>query len=275
MAAERRVPTVRIGGIPIAALRYEEALTEMLEAPSRGSRLAIHFCTAHTLVEAADDEALRCALIDGNLDVPDGVPLVWVGRARGHRIERVCGLDVLPDIADRGRARGARHFFYGGGEGVAERLAARLSSTYPGLIVAGFETPPFRPLTDDEGTAMVARLNAARPDYVWVGLGTPKQDLWLAEYRDRLDAAALLAVGAAFDIVGGLRPRAPRIMQRGGLEWLFRLYQEPRRLARRYTVINARFIGMALTDIARSRRLRSRGPSGRGADLHEGRNRRA
>ena len=152
--------------------------------------------------------------------------------------------------------RGARHFFYGGAEGVADQLAARLATRFPGLTVVGCETPPFRALTPGEGAAMVVRLNAARPDFVWVGLGTPKQDLWVAEYRAQLDAAALLAVGAAFDIVGGRRPRAPRRMQRAGLEWLFRLYQEPRRLVRRYTVVNVRFVAIAVTDIARRRRMR-------------------
>ena len=153
-------------------------------------------------------------------------------------MERVTGLDVLPDIADRGRAFGARHFFYGGGDGVAVGLATRLAEAYPGLIVAGTETPPFRPLTPAEDDAMVERLNAARPDYIWVGLGRPKQDHWLAEHRDKLDAPVLMAVGAAFDIVGGYRPQH-HAGSGVGLEWLFRLIQEPRRLARRYTVVNA------------------------------------
>jgi N-acetylglucosaminyldiphosphoundecaprenol N-acetyl-beta-D-mannosaminyltransferase len=140
---------------------------------------------------------------------------------------------------------------------VAEGLAARLSERYPGLIVAGDETPPFRPLTEAERQAMVARLNAADPDFIWVGLGTPKQDLWLAENRPDLIAPAIMAVGAAFDIVGGYRPRSPRLMQRLGLEWLFRLYQEPRRLARRYTVVNVRFVRMAVLEMLQRRRIRA------------------
>lgn len=250
------VPTVRIGGIPIAAVTYEEALALFLDARAADRRLAVHFCTAHTLVEAADNHELRAGLLDNGLDVPDGVPLAWVGRARGYRIERVCGLDVLPNLADRGRAQSARHYFYGGAEGVAEALAARLVEQYPGLIVAGCESPPFRPLTDDEAKDMVRRLNDARPDFVWVGLGTPKQDLWIATYRPHLDAAALMAVGAAFEIVGGRRPRAPLAMQHAGLEWLWRLWQEPRRLAGRYTVTNARFMLIALRDLVAARRRR-------------------
>jgi N-acetylglucosaminyldiphosphoundecaprenol N-acetyl-beta-D-mannosaminyltransferase len=254
--APSSVPVVRIGGIPIAAVTYEEALQLFLNAPAAGHRLGVHFCTAHTIVEATDDARLRSGLLTDALDVADGVPLAWVGRARGHRIERVCGLDVLPDLADRGRAQGARHYFYGGAPGVAQALADRLAELYPGLIVAGCESPPFRPLTEDEAEDMVRRINDARPDFVWVGLGTPKQDLWIARFRPELQAAALMAVGAAFEIVGGRRPRAPLSMQHAGLEWLWRLWQEPRRLARRYTVTNARFALIALRDMVTARRRR-------------------
>lgn len=258
MAAEGADRVVRIGGIPIAEVTYEQAMQRFLAAPRTGESLRVHFCTAHTIVEAADRPDLRDALQRGGLVVPDGVPLVWVGRVRGHHIGRVCGLDVLPDLCDRGRGQGARHYFYGGGEGVAQQLADRLTARYPGLSVVGAETPPFRPLTAEEDEAMVGRLNAARPDYVWVGLGTPKQDLWLAEHRDRLNAAAVMAVGAAFDIIGGFRPRAPYAMQRFGLEWLFRLIQEPRRLAVRYSVVNMRFVRIVATDLVGRRRIGGR-----------------
>ena len=260
--ASSSVPVVEIGGIPIATVTYEQALSLFLGARVAGRRLAVHFCTAHTIVESTDDDRLRTALRNEALNVADGVPLVWVGRSRGRRIERVCGLDVLPDVVDRGRADGARHYFYGGAEGTAEHLAARLGERFPGLIVAGIEVPPFRPLTADEDEAMIARVNAAQPDFIWVGLGTPKQDLWLADHRDRLDAAALMAVGAAFDIVGGRRRRAPRVMRRLGLEWLFRLALEPRRLLRRYTIANGRFLGIVLRDAARRGSRRADRPRG-------------
>ena len=266
---------VDIAGIPIAAVTYKEAISSFLAARAVGARLRVHFCTAHTIVEATDRPDLRAALQGEGMAVADGVPLVWVGRARGYRIERVCGLDVLPDVANLGRAQGARHLFYGGADGVAERLAAKLSTRYPGLIVAGCETPPFRALTADETTAMVSRLNAANADFIWVGLGTPKQDLWLADNRAALNAPAIMAVGAAFDIIGGFRPRSPRLMQRLGLEWLFRLYQEPRRLARRYTVVNVRFVSLALADLIRNRRLRAARRSGRDADAVKSGDRRA
>lgn len=253
------VPVVCIGGIPIGALTFEDALELLLESPGAGRRLRVHFCTAHTIVEANDDPRLRAALTKDGLSVADGMPLVWAGKARGFSLGRVCGLDVLPALVDRGRSIGARHFFYGGGEGVAHRLADRLAERYPGVMIAGVESPPFRPLTLAEDAAMVERLNSARPDYIWVGLGTPKQDLWMLDHRDRLDASALLAVGAAFEIIGGFRPRAPVALQRMGLEWAFRFAQEPRRLGRRYTVVNARFVGFIARDLRQRRRRVRRG----------------
>jgi N-acetylglucosaminyldiphosphoundecaprenol N-acetyl-beta-D-mannosaminyltransferase len=136
---------------------------------------------------------------------------------------------------------------------VPEELARRLGGAYPGVRITGTLSPPFRALTPDEEEALVAEINAARPDYVWVGLGAPKQDLWVAAHREQLGAAALLAVGAAFDFHAGRKRRAPRWMQRTGTEWLFRLLTEPRRLVGRYTVVNARFLWLVLKDELRRR----------------------
>jgi N-acetylglucosaminyldiphosphoundecaprenol N-acetyl-beta-D-mannosaminyltransferase len=236
-------PRYRIIETWIAAFDLGEAVQLFLDAPASGERLRAHFCTTHTLVEASDNPRLREALNhEAAIASPDGMPLVWVGRAMGRRVGRVCGPDLMPLLIDRARERGARHYFYGGAPGVADALAARLTEKFPGLIVAGTHSPPFRALTPEEDAAEVGLINAARPDYVWVGLGSPKQDLWIADHRLRLDAAVLFAVGAAFDFhSGGLR-RAPKWMQRTGTEWLFRLLAEPRRLLRRYTVVNTRFV---------------------------------
>lgn len=254
MSSPARFPVI---GTEIAAFSFEEALGLLLSAPADGRRLHVHFCTVHSVVSAADDEGLRAAFnAPDSIASPDGVPLVWVGRARGRSVERVCGPDLMPALIDRARALGARHFFYGGAPGVAERLAERLAETYPGLEVAGTHSPPFRPLTPEEDAAEIEMINAARPDYVWIGLGAPKQDLWAARQRSALDAPVLLAVGAAFDFhSGGLR-RAPAWMQRTGTEWLFRLLAEPRRLFRRYAVTNTRFAYLLLRETVSGRRLR-------------------
>lgn len=252
----RGIRHARIGGVRVSPLTFQQAIRLFLDAPDGRDRLRAHFCTAHTVVEANADPRLMRALDDGEIVTSDGMPLVWLLRLMGYRAERVYGPDVLLAMADRAREPGRSHYFYGGGAGIAERLVERLSAQYPGLRVAGFETPPFRPLTEEERVEMVARINASGADYVWVGLGTPKQDFWLAENRAELQPAVLFAVGAAFDFLSGAKPRAPRLMQRTGTEWLFRLVTEPGRLWRRYLVGNARFARLVIRDAASRRRLR-------------------
>jgi exopolysaccharide biosynthesis WecB/TagA/CpsF family protein len=249
-AARRTAPhpdRFEVLGVRINAAPFASVLARVLQAPESGERLSVHFATAHTLVESHEDEGLRDALRQG-LVQPDGMPLVWLGRADGYRVERVCGPDFMPALIEAGIGQGRRHFFYGGAPGVPEALAARLLDRYPGLRIAGTFSPPFRPLSVKEEKSIIALINAAAPDYVWVGLGTPKQDLWLAANRGRLKASALLAVGAAFDLLAGRRRRAPRWMQRTGTEWVYRLAMEPRRLASRYTRVNARFVRLLVQD---------------------------
>jgi N-acetylglucosaminyldiphosphoundecaprenol N-acetyl-beta-D-mannosaminyltransferase len=149
----------------------------------------------------------------------------------------------------RSAERGHRHYFYGGSPRVVERLVARLAQRYPGLIVAGYRSPPYRALTEEEDAADVAAINDARPDFVWVGLGMPKQEKWIAAHVGRIHATALLGVGAAFDFHAGTKPRAPRWIQRSGFEWLFRLASEPRRLAHRYVIDNSIFIAHAVRQL--------------------------
>ena len=247
-------------GVGVSAITFDAAIQELMDAPASGRRLQVHFCSVHTLVEASADPTLRDALNRAELVAPDGVPLVWIGRLRRQAMERVCGPDLMPVLIDQSRVHGHSHYFYGGAEGVAERLAETFTERFPGLRVAGTYSPPFRPLTAEEDAAVVARINEANPDYVWVGLGSPKQDHWVAEHRDRLNAAALLAVGAAFDFHGNGLRRAPVWMRRSGLEWLYRFGSEPRRLWRRYTVVNLRFIALLGSDAVRSlvRRARRR-----------------
>ena len=176
MKSPPRYPVI---GTPIAAVTFEDALRLLASAPADGRRVHVHFCTVHSLVAAADDPVLRDAFgAPDSLALPDGVPVVWVGKVVGQVVERVCGPDVMPALLDRSRASNARHYFYGGAPGVADRLAERMQAAYPGLDVVGTYSPPFGVRSTEEEAADVAQINAARPDYVWVGLGAPKQDLW-------------------------------------------------------------------------------------------------
>jgi N-acetylglucosaminyldiphosphoundecaprenol N-acetyl-beta-D-mannosaminyltransferase len=221
-------------------VRAQEAIEGWI---ARGERGYVCVSNVHAVMESRHDEVLRGVLNDATLAVPDGMPLVWVGRFRGRRaVRRVYGPDLTLQICERAARQGYRCFFYGGAPGVAERLGESLTRRFPGLLVVGAEAPPFRPLTPEEDAEAVHRINAASPDVVFVGLGCPKQERWMAGHRELIRAPVLLGVGAAFDLLTGRVAQAPRWMMAAGLEWLFRLVQEPRRLWRRYLVYNPLFL---------------------------------
>jgi N-acetylglucosaminyldiphosphoundecaprenol N-acetyl-beta-D-mannosaminyltransferase len=237
-----------VQGIDVCAMTFDEAVEMLCKAPSQGRKLRVHFAAVHTLVEASKSAAMRDCLATAQVVTPDGTPLVWYGRLKGLQMQRVCGPDTMPAVLDQSRWHGSSHFFYGGAPGVAEQLVERMAHRYPGLNVAGVYCPPFRALTDTEEDAIVEMIDASGADYVWVGLGSPKQDLWMQQMQPRLQASVLLGVGAAFDFHAGLRKRAPRWMQRCGLEWTHRLVSEPRRLASRYVTQAAWFARLLLRD---------------------------
>jgi len=189
----------------------------------------------HGIAESRQDGQFRQALNTADLVVPDGMPLVWLGRIHGFGLrDRVCGSELMDSFC---RATGSayRHFFYGGAPGVAERLAQVLHENH-GIVVAGTYTPPFRALTAAEETELASLVDEASPDVFWVGLSTPKQEKWMYEHRRKLNVPVMLGVGAAFDMNSGNSRRAPAWMRASGLEWLFRLASEPRRLWRRYLI---------------------------------------
>lgn len=250
-------PRFPVVDVRISALTFDQALETIAGWIARRERQYINVCTTHTVLECHDAPALAAIVNGAGMATPDGMPLVWMGRLRGHRVERVYGPDVMLAACERGQALGHSHFFYGGVDGVAEQLAARLRARFPALRVAGSYAPPFRPLTDDEEREIAARINSSGADIVWVGLGTPKQDYWVARFRPLLEAPVLIAVGAAFDFHAGRVRQAPRWMQRSGLEWLFRLSQDPQRLWRRYLVGNPRFVYLVAQQLLR-RSLRGR-----------------
>ena len=209
----------------------------------------------HGVTEAHHDRAFRAILNDAGMVVPDGMPLVWVSRLRGHNLRRrVYGPELMLAFCEHTARKGCRHFFYGGAPGVADALAEKLQSRFPGLQVAGTCCPPFRPLTPEEDEAVVARINACGADVLWVGLSTPKQERWMHGHRDRIRVPVMVGVGAAFDIHSGRVRQAPRWMRENGFEWLFRLLQEPRRLWRRYLVYGSQFMLLVCLELLGLRR---------------------
>jgi N-acetylglucosaminyldiphosphoundecaprenol N-acetyl-beta-D-mannosaminyltransferase len=239
-------------GVRVAAIDPLQGLTTVEGWITRGERGYVCHANVHGVMEARQDSTLRAAYARAGLVVADGVPLVWVGRFGGHRtVHRVYGPDFMLLVNKQAAARGYRVLFYGGAPGVAEALADRLTARYPGLRVVGAESPPFRPLTAEEDRAMVARINASGADIVWVGLGCPKQERWMAEHRAALTAPVLIGVGAAFDFHAGRVGQSPRWLMAVGLEWLFRLMTEPLRLWRRYLLYNPLFVALITRQLLR------------------------
>jgi len=230
-------------GTGISALSLEQARDRVLGARGRRGLGYVCCATAGNVNLACSDSALRTAYNQSFLTTPDGMPLVWLGRWHGHcSITRVYGPDLMLAVCDAGRAIGLTHYFYGGEPGVAETLREKLSAMFPGLQVCGTFTPPFRPLSPPELEQFRADVAARKPDAIWVGISTPKQEKFMAEHWRTLDAGLLIGVGAAFDFHAGRVAQAPRWMQRSGLEWFFRLCVEPRRLWKRYLVHNPMFV---------------------------------
>lgn len=236
-------PIVDVLGVHVSAVNPPQVL-DTIESWLAGRRRTYVCVTGvHGVMESQDDPALLEVHNRSGLTVPDGMPLVWSCRRAGHPdTARVYGPDLTLALLERAAARGWSSYFYGGADGVAQDLARTMSERFPGLVVAGTWTPPFRPLTAAEDAEIVARINASGADLVWVGLSTPKQERWMSDHRARLDAPVLIGVGAAFDFHTGRVRQAPVWMRSRGLEWLFRLLVEPRRLWRRYLRNNPRFV---------------------------------
>ena len=230
-------------GVPISAITMADAVSTIGEWIGARTRNYVCVTGVHGVIESGRDEELSRIHSGAGLVTPDGMPLVWLAHLCGeHHVERVYGPDLMLACCAESLKRGWRHFLFGGAAGVPELLARRLVARFPRLQVCGAYSPPFRALSEDEDRALVERINAARPDIVWVGLSTPKQERWMAAHVGRLAAPALIGVGAAFDFHAGIKRQAPRWMQRSGLEWSFRMLSEPRRLGRRYLVNNPLFV---------------------------------
>src|SRR4051812_12160014 len=253
-------PTVDVLGVSLALTDYERTMNWMDATIRTRGKGYVCVAATHTVVATQDDAELRAAVKGASLVVPDGQPVVWAMNALGHDLtHRVYGPDLMAKYCERSARTGARMFLYGGrNQGALVQLALNLRRRFDGVQIVGGYAPPFRPLSDEELDAVVAEINHAKPDVVWVGIGVPKQEKWMAALRDRLDAPVLVGVGAAFDFHAGLIPQAPSWMQSAGLEWLFRLSREPRRLWRRYLTYNPRFVLGFARQYARHRRSLAR-----------------
>jgi N-acetylglucosaminyldiphosphoundecaprenol N-acetyl-beta-D-mannosaminyltransferase len=239
-------------GIRVNGIQIHDAVSQIERCIHERSRCQYVAVTGmHGVMEAQHDAVFKDVLNSADLVVPDGMPLVWLGRLRGHSLRRrVYGPELMLSFCEATRDKGYRHFFYGSTPLVIESLAQKLCEGFPGIQIVGIHSPPFRPLTPEEDKEIVAQINKAHADVLWVGLSTPKQELWMHAHRHLLNVPVLVGVGAAFDINAGVKKQAPPWMREHGLEWCFRLLQEPRRLWYRYLVYGSLFVFYASLELA-------------------------
>jgi len=235
-------PSFKVLGVTVDAVQIPDVV-ELMERwiAARSACHFIAFTGMHGITESLHDPLFKLILNSADLLVADGMPLVWLGREYGYPLRRRVYGPELVETFCRKTGHRYRHYFYGGGPGVADRLAEVLRQRYE-VRTAGTYSPPFRPLLEEEKLEVDRRIQVAAPDVVWVGLSTPKQERWMYEHQPRLAVPLLAGVGAAFDLLTGTVKQAPAWMQENGLEWSFRLMQEPRRLWRRYLLIGPQFL---------------------------------
>jgi N-acetylglucosaminyldiphosphoundecaprenol N-acetyl-beta-D-mannosaminyltransferase len=234
-------------GIPISVLTMERCVSTMTAWAKEGRPKTVFVRDTSSLVSAAEEPRLHALHQGADLVTPDGMPLVWTGRLRGHALQRVAGPDLLPAVCRESVALGLRHYFYGGCAGVAQEVAANLSRRYPGLEIAGSFSPPMREIgpdfrLTDEICQELAAIRDSGADFVWVGLSSPKQEYFITTAAPHIGRGVFVGIGAAFDFHSGRMRRAPVWMQRSGLECLHRLLCEPRRLWRRYLINAPKFL---------------------------------
>jgi N-acetylglucosaminyldiphosphoundecaprenol N-acetyl-beta-D-mannosaminyltransferase len=248
---------VNILGVGVSALNMETALRQTELLLDQGRQGYICVTGVHGIMEAQSDGAFRETLNRSFLTTPDGMPTVWLGRIHGFKhMSRVYGPDYMLGLCERSVTKGYRHFLYGGKPGVAEELGAELARRFPGLQIVGTYTPPFRPLNSDEENDLRTQLEVSQADVLWCGLSTPKQERFMAAYSQRMPVKLMVGVGAAFDLLSGNLSEAPDWMKKAGLQWLYRLIKEPRRLWRRYLVNNPKFIWFTLLQLTGLRGFR-------------------
>jgi N-acetylglucosaminyldiphosphoundecaprenol N-acetyl-beta-D-mannosaminyltransferase len=258
------IGTCEILGLPIAMTDYDEAMGVMDGMIARSEPGYVCVAAVHTVTAAQSDPDLRAALLGADLTVPDGMPLVWAANMMGETLDdRVYGPELMERYNERCRDHGHRVWLYGGrDQGSLAQLALNMHKTNPGMRIVGGYSPPFRPLTEAEEDEIARQINAARPDVLWVGIGVPKQEKWMARMREKVDVPVMCAVGAAFDFLAGRISQAPEWMQQRGLEWTYRIAQEPRRLLPRYLYYNPRFLAAVSRQLLQERRRRAGLPAG-------------
>lgn len=230
-------------GVKVSAIDMEDARVFIEEAIQLKRKSYICTCPVSTIMECKKNKTVLASVNSAGLVTPDGMPVVWLGKMKGYsNVQRVYGPDLLLESCRVSERKGYRNYFYGSGVAVLESLQKNLRNTFPSLVISGAYSPPFRQLSEAEDEGIIKMINNSDSDILWVGLGSPKQDIWMYEHRDILNVPVIIGVGAAFDFIAGTKKQAPKLMQKIGMEWLFRLATEPRRLWKRYILGNTQFL---------------------------------
>jgi N-acetylglucosaminyldiphosphoundecaprenol N-acetyl-beta-D-mannosaminyltransferase len=245
-------------GVNVSSINMEKAIETVRKWIENKTPNYVCVTPAHGILDCQNNPELLEIFNSSGLTTPDGMAIVWLLKLSGHKdVSRVYGPDLMLEVCSESIKAGWRHFFYGGEPGVAEELVKKLTTNYPGLQVVGTYTPPFRNLTYKEDQEIISFINSVEPDIIWVGISTPKQERWMASHVGKVSASVIIGVGAAFDFHSGRKKQAPHWMQRSGLEWLYRLLSEPKRLWRRYAKY-PRFVILVVAQLAGIKKFHTR-----------------
>ncbi|MCR4991209.1 MAG: WecB/TagA/CpsF family glycosyltransferase [Lachnospiraceae bacterium] len=233
--------------VGICPMTRQEFVKELFDLPTKPVSATVDLVGMPAVVSSKSDQKYADMYNRATMAVIDGMPLVRKARHRGYKCERCSGPDMMGMVFEEGIKRGATHYFYGGkNDEVLLKIKENLERDYPGINIAGMYSPPFRPLTEEEDIQVCEEINKLNPTFVWVGIGAPKQEMWMQEHADKLDGVIMLGVGAAFDFIAGSLEKAPSWIEKAGFEWLFRLIKEPRRLWKRYIIGGFKYLGYSI-----------------------------
>lgn len=242
------LPVFEVLGTKISAINLEMAVAQIADWIKARTKVYVCVAPVSTVMDCQDDPNYRQIINRADMVTPDGMPIVWLGRRSGQKqVSRTYGPDLMESVCGAGQAKGYKHFFYGGNQKTADALSQSLKKRFPQIQIVGEHVPGFLAVGEREDPQVIEKINRSGADILWVGLGSPKQDYWMSLHRHQIAVPVIIGAGAAFDFLAGTKPQAPRWMQRSGLEWVFRLCCEPRRLWKRYLVGNTRFIFLLLT----------------------------
>lgn len=253
----KRNPRFNILGIDFNVINMTQTICIIDDWISSNDSNYVCVTPVHALMDYRKDNKLIMIANKSGLTTPDGMPIVWILKLAGYKhVDRVYGPDLLNELCRVSLETGYKHFFYGNTDAVLSDLKEKLEAKYPGIQIAGSISPPFRELTDQEDEVICKQISESGADILWVGLGSPKQELWMYHHQGKIDVPVMIGVGAAFDFLSGNKSQAPRWIQRSGLEWFYRFLQEPRRLWKRYLLGYPRFVVLIMIELFKKRILK-------------------